>query len=27
VERSAGPVTGPPVSNLRFDILAEDPKN
>jgi hypothetical protein len=27
VERSAGPVTGPPVSHLRFDILAEDPKN
>jgi hypothetical protein len=27
VERSAGPVTGPPVSNLRFDILAEAPKN
>jgi hypothetical protein len=27
VERSAGPMTGPPVSHLRFDVLAEDPKS
>ena len=26
VERSASPITGPPTSHLRFDILAEAPK-
>jgi len=26
VERSTAPVAGPPVSHLRFDVLAEDPK-
>jgi len=25
VERSAQPLTGPPASHLRFDVLAEDP--
>lgn len=27
VERSTAPVTGPPVSHLRFDVLAEDANN
>jgi hypothetical protein len=27
VERSAAPVSGPPVSHLRFDVFAEDPKD
>lgn len=26
VERSTGPVRGPPVSHLRFDVLAEEPQ-
>jgi hypothetical protein len=26
VERSTAPVSGPPVSHLRFDVLAEAPK-
>ena len=27
VERSASPVSGPPVSHLRFDVFAEEPKD
>ena len=27
VERSTAPVSGPPVSHLRFDVLAEAPKH
>lgn len=27
VERSVAPVSGPPVSHLRFDVFAEDPKD